>query len=940
MRDILGIRTTTPQSQNANNIKLRDEWLDRMAEASKNQTKSIEKKTLKEVPSTTEKSTETSVKAEIKEKKQSTTAKNDTRLYNILGVTQSEVDIDDPLGFFIDKTYDKTPQQAMEYMLSICAKCLMLDVGELERKILNSAYLMISVILSENDVSIFPQEHNSYLEYVPYSEILGHLENGEIQSLTNYTIEKLVEDLKNTGPGKDPFYFLYCLVMFSSSTSGTKVLMSHPLWDRKNNMSIRDTILGSCLSIFNTDSESMKTFEASLGLRRNEETMDTMRSYIQGYIELFDKLTQNLKKANKYFFLKWYVRNVVQDPNYKMRSGMYHQMNWRLRDDLQKQEGFHLCLHMSFMTYCKTFTSKITQPGQLQKFLGSLDDCFFETRKTRYGVTDEPVIDNSEMQSSHKKANLLTRLFFTSHLQMYRGVISCMESYKYLSSLVEDLRQHAHSSRLHEKAYIEAYIRQLSFSCLLFDLKTVRNTIQFVETTCHWLCDLLNRDDHTWKKIPEFIITNVTQYLILIALRSLKRNTYESEFYVSDACILFLIRFLGKSGIKSHHIKNSVLEALLFMACPHLALEGKKVPKYIKPALYTNEEIKKTIIPHIVKFYIDVEISDSPSNYYQKYSSRYKITLILKQLRELPEYKVAIKSFVDDNTLFEVFMRRLISDASYLLDELVEKLPKIRAIEREKSDGSWASQSPEYRAEREQEFAQMEQIVSVSSRLANESVELLHFFSQFDSETLKEQEISNRLSVMLCYFLRCFAGPRRKEMVVGNRHKLNFKPRYILSLLVETFVYFHEKGGAFDDVLIQDNKLEIDIFEEAIIIINSKSVCSPEMALRFESFVDSVKEKQAKNHFIPEDEIPEEFLDPLVFSLMEDPVTLPSGISMDRKNILRHLESNPTDPFNRQPLTSEQLISNEELKIKIEAWRKSKFEELSSEDRSKLGKNI
>ena len=48
-------------------------------------------------------------------------------------------------------------------------------------------------------------------------------------------------------------------------------------------------------------------------------------------------------------------------------------------------------------------------------------------------------------------------------------------------------------------------------------------------------------------------------------------------------------------------------------------------------------------------------------------------------------------------------------------------------------------------------------------------------------------------------------------------------------------------------------------------------------------------------------------VDPLMDTLMTDPVRLPSGTIMDRSIILRHLLNSPTDPFNRQTLTESML---------------------------------
>lgn len=66
---------------------------------------------------------------------------------------------------------------------------------------------------------------------------------------------------------------------------------------------------------------------------------------------------------------------------------------------------------------------------------------------------------------------------------------------------------------------------------------------------------------------------------------------------------------------------------------------------------------------------------------------------------------------------------------------------------------------------------------------------------------------------------------------------------------------------------------------------------------------------------------PEEFLDPIMGTLMLDPVILPSSrITLDRVTISRHLLSDSTDPYNRAPLTMQDLTPNEELKGKIADW--------------------
>ena len=46
--------------------------------------------------------------------------------------------------------------------------------------------------------------------------------------------------------------------------------------------------------------------------------------------------------------------------------------------------------------------------------------------------------------------------------------------------------------------------------------------------------------------------------------------------------------------------------------------------------------------------------------------------------------------------------------------------------------------------------------------------------------------------------------------------------------------------------------------------------------------------------------------------------------SMDKEIIIRHLLNDPTDPFNRQPLTEEDLVPDVELKAQIDKYIKEK----------------
>ena len=76
---------------------------------------------------------------------------------------------------------------------------------------------------------------------------------------------------------------------------------------------------------------------------------------------------------------------------------------------------------------------------------------------------------------------------------------------------------------------------------------------------------------------------------------------------------------------------------------------------------------------------------------------------------------------------------------------------------------------------------------------------------------------------------------------------------------------------------------------------------------------------------------PDEFLDPIMSHLMTDPVKLPhSGQIVDRSTIARHILSDQTDPFTRDPLTMDLVVPLDELKEEIRAWMDQKRKEAKS----------
>lgn len=69
------------------------------------------------------------------------------------------------------------------------------------------------------------------------------------------------------------------------------------------------------------------------------------------------------------------------------------------------------------------------------------------------------------------------------------------------------------------------------------------------------------------------------------------------------------------------------------------------------------------------------------------------------------------------------------------------------------------------------------------------------------------------------------------------------------------------------------------------------------------------------------EDVPLWFLDPFTGTIMQDPVILPrSGLTVDRSTIRGHLSADPSDPFDGLPLRMEDVVSDVDLRERIETY--------------------
>uniref|UniRef100_UPI00358E0FF2 ubiquitin conjugation factor E4 B isoform X2 n=1 Tax=Myxine glutinosa TaxID=7769 RepID=UPI00358E0FF2 len=419
--------------------------------------------------------------------------------------------------------------------------------------------------------------------------------------------------------------------------------------------------------------------------------------------------------------------------------------------------------------------------------------------------------------------------------------------------------------------------------------------------------------------MPEFYIEDVAEFLLFVI-------QYCPQVLQGEPCAPDVVTFLLVFVCSQHYLRNPYLVAklveVLFLLNP-----GVQPRTTTFHAMLENHPMGvRFLAPALMKFYTDVEQTGASSEFYDKFTIRYHISAIFKSLWRHSEHNATFLEEFNTGKQFVRFINMLINDTTFLLDESLDSLKRIHEIQEEmKNKDTWDRLAQEQQQSRTSQLSQDERQCRSYLMLAMETLDMFHYLTKQVQQPFMRPELGDRLAAMLNFNLQQLCGPKCRDLKVENPEKYGFDPRRLLDQLTD--IYLHLDCPDFEQALANDQRsYHKELFDDAAGKLQKSGIKTSIAIERFHLLAERVEESVRRIAQAEEDysDAPEEFRDPLMDTLMMDPVRLPSGKVMDRPIIIRHLLNAHTDPFNRQPLDESMLTPETELKKRINTWMKQK----------------
>lgn len=255
------------------------------------------------------------------------------------------------------------------------------------------------------------------------------------------------------------------------------------------------------------------------------------------------------------------------------------------------------------------------------------------------------------------------------------------------------------------------------------------------------------------------------------------------------------------------------------------------------------------------------------------------ILVIMSSLWENQHYRDQIVNIGNNDPEFIRFVNMLINDTTFLLDEAVASLKRIHEIqEMKKREAEWNAKSQESRDEIDKEYVTQERQVSSYLTLATQTLSTFNYLTKNIKKPFLKPEVADRLTAMLNINLKQLCGSHQREVKVENREKYGWRPSEMLKSLAD--LYLNLQCDEFIEFLAKEERsYSPALFNSAVETMIRVKVIDDEGAQQWRSMSARVEAKWTELQQEDEDfdDVPDEFLDPVMGTLMTDPVLLPAS---------------------------------------------------------------
>lgn len=393
-------------------------------------------------------------------------------------------------------------------------------------------------------------------------------------------------------------------------------------------------------------------------------------------------------------------------------------------------------------------------------FLFSPDNILFKKDSTRIKFTSSEA-DNwlstitSAPDFKWNEVTFSTRCFFQTLYAHHLTVIPCQRKYVRRLRIIRELgrlidtfenngqAQGSHSNRIKKckeqmlryhkaKLCAEAGLIDEHFlgRCVAFYNHFIKFLLGIINPvgSVEWSLPLPDRIPGVFAAYPDWFVEDLADFLIFVVQycpQILEMSNVNYDYINFDQLILFIITMICSPNYISNPYVVAKFIEVVFLTSPLINQQSSAFHMRIISHGLAETNLSRALM----KFYTDIETTGASSEFYDKFTIRYHISIIFKSFwtNSLQQFAIIQESVSENGKNFIKFINMLMNDTTFLLDEALVSLKRIYEISSDIKDTvKWNKQSREQRENRERQLVHDERQCRSYLTLAVETVDMLH----------------------------------------------------------------------------------------------------------------------------------------------------------------------------------------------------------------------
>ncbi|XP_014246421.1 ubiquitin conjugation factor E4 A [Cimex lectularius] len=579
-----------------------------------------------------------------------------------------------------------------------------------------------------------------------------------------------------------------------------------------------------------------------------------------------------------------------------------------------------------------------------------------------------PLEEGEVRPFSSQPYSFITECFFMTHRALDLSVRILLERTQQLYQEIGRLQQSLNDAQSHVQPRLDIIdsfretmelemSRYLCMRCALLEPVMLKLLGQFEVATATWLIQVVldpiteKRQQYapmvmrplkfplpesgpsTLRCIPELVVESVGRFMKLAKTYSPQTLEEGGPSLMEPLMSLLLVLMGSKNRARNPHLRAHLaqcLECLLPRDQDEPSLNPNPLGVFYREKLFLEHPHRDQIVGCLLHVFVSIEMTGESVAFEQKFNYRRPMYTVMDYLWGIEGHRAIFRELADEAErnmeevippLFLRFLNLLMNDAIFLLDEALSNMAQLRTLQTARDSGEWENLPDEERSRNEQFFRQIGMTAKFDNILGKETIHTIEYMSSEIKSILCHRMMVDRIAAMLNYFLYHLVGPKKKNFKVKDQTEFKFDPGSIVKDICRIYVHLGN-SEEFCAAVSRDGRSyspQLFVLASDVLVRIGGTDLLTELHAVSQEVARLAALQQTDEELLAE--APDEFLDPIMSTLMTDPVTLPSSrINIDRSTIARHLLSDQTDPFNRSPLTMNMVKSNTDLKGRIDKW--------------------